>query len=179
MQTSTIVTALVVAAASATAAVGGPRLMQRQRQDEALRELPRLVRSASVYFVKPRMDIKTGQRTACAFPNGEIRTTLAKSCCDPAIGMGDGLCDPTKVEWNRTLWAALKWKVAEPHAFVYAYQASGTLDAAKFTASAYGDADCDGVYATFRYTGKGGAASRMDDCIITEAADFEAINPDE
>ena len=138
-----------------------------------------MVRSASVYFVKPRMDAKTSQRTPCSFPNGEIRTTLAKSCCDPAVQTGGGLCDPAKIEWNRTLWSALKWKLQEPHAFVYAYEANGTLGAARYTVSAYGDADCDGVYSTFRYTGQGGAASRPDDCIITEAPEFVAINPDE
>ncbi len=179
VQTQLIATAIVVAAAALTATVGVPRLLQRQHQDEALRELARLSKAASVYFVKPKLDAKTSMRALCAFPPGEIRTTLAKSCCDPKVSDGEGLCDPGKIEWNRTLWGALKWKLSEPHAFIYEYKGVGELGAATFTVSAYGDLDCDGQYATFRYTGRASAQSRPDDCLITEAPVFEAINPGE
>jgi len=174
-----IATAVCVACAAAAAAVGVPHLVERHHQDEALRELPRLVRSAQVTFVKPRMDPKTGQRAPCEFPQGEIRTTLAHSCCDPKVGDGAGICDPGRIEWNRTLWTSLKWRLTEPHAYVYYYKGEGTFGAARFEVAAYGDLDCDGVYSTFRYRGQGGAASRGDDCIITDQATFEAIDPDE
>ncbi len=171
--------AVLVVAAALTASLGVPRLLQRQYQDEALRELARLSKAASVYYVKPKMDPKTSLRAVCAFPQGEIRTTLAKSCCDPAVGDGEGLCYPAKIEWNRTLWGALKWKLQEPHAYVYEYKASGELGAATFTVSAYGDLDCDGEYSTFRYTGRASALSKPDDCLITEAPVFEAFNAGE
>jgi len=179
VQPQLIATTALVAAATLTAAVGVPRLLQRQHQDEALRELARLAKSASVYYVKPKMDPKTSLRAVCAFPQGEIRTTLAKSCCDAKVGSGDGLCEPAKIEWNRTLWGALKWKLAEPHAFVYEYKGSGELGAATFTVSAYGDLDCDGVYSTFRYTGRASAQSKPDDCLLTEAPTFEVIDAGE
>ncbi|MBI5610123.1 MAG: hypothetical protein HY902_14705 [Deltaproteobacteria bacterium] len=143
-----------------------------------MRALTQLVKSASIYYVKPR-PTATGERAACSFPAGQIRTHLAPSCCDPAVAGADGMCDPKKIEWNRTLWSALKWKLDEPHAFIYAYEGSGSLGEARFTASAYGDLDCDGVYSTFRFTGRGSAASKADDCILTETATFEAIQPGE
>ena len=179
MNIQLVVTVAAVVTASLVATVGVPRLLERQNQDEALRELARLSKAAAVYYVKPRMDGKSGVRAICSFPLGDIRTSLAKSCCDPQVGDGNGLCLPAKMEWNRTLWGALKWKLAEPHAYIYEYRGEGTLGQSKFTVSAYADLDCDGEFATFRYVGHGGAASQADDCVISEAPEFIAINPDE
>lgn len=157
---------------------GVPRLMERQRSTEAIRELARLSRSASVYYVKPKPG-EDGARMLCQFPPGQIRTTLAKSCCDPSVSDGQGQCDPAKIEWNRTLWSALRWKLDEPHTYVYEYEAAGKLGEARFTLSAYGDVDCDGEFSTFRFVGRGDPKSSATECILTEAAQFEAIQPDE
>ncbi len=173
-----VVAAVAVAGAAFGVAWGVPRLAQRQSQDEAMRTLTQLVKSASIYYVKPRASV-AGDRAACSFPNGQIRTHLAASCCDPAVSAGNALCDPKKMEWNRTLWSALKWKLEEPHAFIYAYEGSGTLGDSRFTATAYGDLDCDGIYSTFRFTGRGSAQSKLDDCILTDTPTFEAVNPGE
>lgn len=162
-------------ASTAVFAWGVPALWERQHVSEAVRELARLARSAQVYYVKPRA-AEGGERALCQFPQGTIRTTLAQSCCDPQVTMGSGLCDPAKIEWNRTLWSALRWELKEPHAFVYEYQALGTLGEARYQISAYGDLDCDGEFSTFRYVGKGDSRSTQDDCILGETPTFERIN---
>lgn len=179
MQGHLVPTLVVTAALAAGAAYGIPALLERAAQDEALRELSRLVRSASVYYVKPKLKAGTSERAACAFPRGEIRTTLAATCCDPKVTDGQGRCDPAKIEWNRSLWSALRWQMNEPHQFVYEYKASGEMAAANFEVSAYGDQDCDGVYSTFRYVGKGSSQAKADDCILTDTARFEAFQPGE
>lgn len=179
MQNRLVPTLLVTAALAGGAAYGIPALLEREAQDEALRELSRLVRSASVYYVKPKLQAGTSERAACAFPRGEIRTTLAASCCDPKVTDGRGRCDPAKIEWNRSLWSALRWQMNEPHQFVYEYKASGAMGAATFEVSAYGDQDCDGQYSTFRYVGKGSSQAKADDCVLTDTARFEAFQPGE
>ena len=115
----------------------------------------------------------------CQFPQGEIRSTLAKSCCDPAVNDGEGRCDPAKIEWNRSLWKTLKFRVDEPHWFVYEVKATGTLANAALEISAYGDADCDGHYSTFRFTHHGDSGARLDNCVLNTQADFVTIDPDE
>ncbi len=171
--------AIGIGALSVVSAVWGvPALMRRQYQTEAIQTLAKLSRTASIYFVKPRGD-ETGNRMLCQFPQGEIRSTLAKSCCDPSVNNGDGLCDPAKMEWNRTLWLGLRFQPTEAHAYVYEYKASGTLAAAKYELSAYGDLDCDGVYSTFRFIGHGSKDSSPIDCILTESAEFQTFSPEE
>jgi hypothetical protein len=172
------VTAICVAVAAFAVAAFGPPILRRQHQEEALRELTRLARVAAVYYVKPRADAE-GNRPPCSFPLGDIRTSLAKSCWDPQVGNGEGLCDPAKIEWNRSLWVALKWRLTEPHAWIYAYESHGTMADARFAVSAYGDLDGDGVFSTFRYTGKGSAQSTATDCILTDSPAFEAVAPAE
>ena len=179
MQPRLLLILVVTASLAFGAAYGIPALVERAAQDEALRELSRLVRSASVYYVKPKLRVGTAERAPCAFPSGEIRTTLALSCCDPAVTDGNGHCAPQKVEWNRSLWSALRWQMLEPHQFVYEYKASGTFGEATMQVSAYGDQDCDGIYSTFRFVGKGSSQAKSDDCVLTDTARFQSIQPGE
>ena len=179
MDRQTLMTITAVGALAFAASWGIPTLMERAAQDEALRELSRLVRSASVYYVKPRIQPGTPERAACSFPQGEIRTTRALSCCDPSVTDGQGRCDVQKIEWNRSLWSTLRWRLNEPHQFVYEYKASGAMGAATLEVTAFGDQDCDGVYSTFRFTARGSDQAKSDDCILTDPPQFEAINPGE
>ena len=165
-------------AAATTAVVGVPKLLQRDQEIEAIRELAKLARTASVLYVKPRAD-ETGGRMVCQFPHGEIRMAPAKSCCDPSVNNGHGLCDPAKIEWNRTLWNSLRFQLTEPQPYIFAYQGSGTLGQAEFTLSAYGDLDCDGHYSTFRFVGHGDAHSSAQECLLGQAPVFSAVDADE
>lgn len=175
---STIAAAILGVAVAATAAWGVPQLLRRQHEVEAIRQLARLARTASVHYVKPRPD-ESGNRMACQFPQGEVRTTPAASCCDPRVSDGHGLCDPGKIEWNRTLWNTLRFQMDEAQPYVFAYEAHGTLGEATFTLSAYGDLDCDGQVSTFRFVGHGDARSSATQCVLGDAPVFESVRPDE
>lgn len=177
--TRTVILCTLLVAVGASLAYGVPALLHRRHAVEAIDMLGKMARAASVYYVKPRGDAQ-GERMLCQFPRGEIRTTLARSCCDPAVALADSnLCDPAKIEWNRTLWNSLRFEIADPHAFVYEYKASGVLGEARFEVSAYGDLDCDGVYSTFRFVGVGDPDSRQQDCVLRTTPVFTVINEGE
>ncbi len=178
MNVRTTIAAGLALATLATLFLGVPVLMRRAHAQEAILNLARLVRVSDVYYVKPKPGAD-GERLICQFPQGEIRSTLAKSCCDPAVNDGEGRCDPAKIEWNRSLWKTLKFRVDEPHWFVYEVKATGTLANAALEISAYGDADCDGHYSTFRFTHHGDSGARLDNCVLNTQADFVTIDPDE
>ena len=176
---STQITALLLTVAVLASVVWGvPLLLRRAHAEEALTHLARLTRVSDVYYVKPRPGAD-GERMICQFPTGEIRSSLAKSCCDPSVGLGDGRCDPQKILWNRSMWKSLRFTIDEPHWFIYELKATGTLGDARLEVSAYGDADCDGEYSTFRFVQKGGAASTRTNCVLPDPASYEAIQPDE
>ena len=178
MNSRLIVTVLLGVTALAAAVVGVPVLARRAHAEEAILNLVKLTRTADIYYVKPRQG-PDGARLICQFPQGEIRTTLAKSCCDPSVNDGTGRCDPAKIEWNRSQLKQLKFAIDEPHWFVYEIKASGTLGDATLEVSAYGDADCDGHLSTFRFTHHGDPKARADNCILTTPTDFVAIDADE
>ena len=170
--------AILGVAVVVTAAWGVPILLRRQHETEAIRQLARLARAATSYYVKPRAD-ETGGRMLCQFPQGEIRTTVAMSCCDKTVNDGQDRCDPAKIEWNRSLWNVLHFQVNEAQPYVFEFAAHGKLGDARFTVSAYGDLDCDGEYSTFRFVGQGDARSTPTDCMLGVAPRFESVLPDE
>lgn len=174
----TVIAAVLVLATAVSLFLGVPMLMRRAHAQEALLNLAKLVRISDVYYVKPKPG-EGGNRLICQFPQGDIRTTMAKSCCDPSVNDGSGRCDPKKIEWNRSMWKTLKFELDEPHWFVYEYKASGTLANATLEVSAYGDADCDGHYSTFRFSHHGDAGARADNCVLDTQPEFVAIDPNE
>ena len=175
----TVAVCVLLLAVGASVAYGLPALFDRRHAVDAIETLGKLSRTASVYYVKPRGDDQ-GNRMLCQFPRGEIRTTLATSCCDASVADdGGNMCDPAKIVWNRTLWKSLHFKQRAPQPFIYEYKASGVLGDARFEVSAYGDLDCDGVFSTFRFVGKGDAGSRHDDCILRTTPVFSVINEGE
>ncbi len=177
----TLIVSLMLALVGASVAYGLPELLDRRHQTEAIDMLGKIARSAAVYYVKPHADEKTGDRAPCQFPPGEIRSTLAASCCDERVNLpGTNLCDPSKMEWNRTLWHALgRFQLRDPHGFIYEYKATGTFGDARFVVSAYSDLDCDGVISTFRFEGKGDPNARPDDCVLKTTPTYTATNAGE
>ena len=79
----------------------------------------------------------------------------------PPLHYGD--CRPMSTDDWITIraWGELEFDIDEKHRFHYQFDSSGTGDDAQFTASAFGDIDCDGVYSTWVRFGKvsGGEAS--------------------
>jgi hypothetical protein len=63
--------------------------------------------------------------------------------------------DPPEV-WEHLTWRSLDFKLTEPHAFAFKFDS--TLDPAtqamRFTATAHGDLDGDGLFSTFEVRGE-------------------------
>lgn len=172
----TVAVCALLIAVGATAAYGVPALLDRTHQTEAIDMLGKIARAAAVYYVKPHADLEKGERAPCQFPLGEIRSSLAQSCCDERVNLpGTNLCDPAKIEWNRTLWHALgRFQMRDPHAFIYEYKAEGVLGDARYTVSAFADLDCDGVISTFSFVGHGDPNARSNDCVLRTTPTFTA-----
>lgn len=175
-----VVCALLVAVGGSLA-YGVPALMNRRHATGAIDMLGKIAREASRNYVKPHADPTTGNRAPCQFPQGKVRSTLAQSCCDESVRVpGTSLCDPAKIEWNRTLWQRLgRFKLRDPHPFIYEYEASGTFGDAKFTVSAYADLDCDGIISTYRFVGTGDPNAKKDDCVLRTTPVFMQDNAGE
>ena len=57
------------------------------------------------------------------------------------------------------------FQMNDQHYFTYAFDSNGkTLSEARFTASAYADLDCDGVFSTFQRMGYGDPSANMAEC---------------
>jgi hypothetical protein len=59
------------------------------------------------------------------------------------------------------------------HLFMYEFASNGKSGAAaRFTASAYADLDCDGIFSTFERHGFGDESSTSAECVIKGSAAF-------
>ena len=61
---------------------------------------------------------------------------------------------PLDLDWQQPTWDALNFAMTDPHYYSYQFDSSGVGPGATFTASAFGDLDCDGIYSTFTRTGE-------------------------
>ena len=125
---------------------------------EVLDMLQRIYRGAAVYYSRTDRLTLNADPMPCQFPATQGVTPIEGTCCASQGGPdgdGDGLCDADPTTWNDTngTWASLNLHVLEPHAFMYSFGSEGTLLAARFTASAYGDQDCDTLQSTFQAIG--------------------------
>lgn len=85
----------------------------------------------------------------CAWPANQGITPVEASCCSALGGPdtdGDDVCDINNSIWNTPAWNAVGFSIVGVHSYVYAMENDGST----FTASAYGDTDCDTVQATFK-----------------------------
>jgi len=142
-------------------AVAIPAFMKYQKKakkSEAIEELRRLQTAATVYFCTPHVD-KEANMLPPHFPPAQTVTPSQGTCCLELGGPdkdSDGQCDPNPGIWDTETWNSLLFSVDHPHRFVYAFESNGkTGNEAEFTASAYGDLDCDGIRSTFQVIGRG------------------------
>jgi prepilin-type N-terminal cleavage/methylation domain-containing protein len=83
----------------------------------------------------------------------------------PALGTccaSGGRCTPSTTYWQNQTWISLAFSVDEPAYYMYAYDVVGNPAAGapvpvdgsnRYTALAYGDLDCNGIYSTFSVFG--------------------------
>ena len=151
------------------------KYQRRVKTTEATDELDRIYKGAATYFVTPHHDAE-GNLLACQFPASQ-GITPSPTCCGVASSRGpdtdgDGRCDFNPDAWATPTWDALKFHMPDPHYFIYSFASSGTGEGATFTASAYGDLDCDGIMSTFQRIGYGAPDLPADACQLRGTADF-------
>jgi hypothetical protein len=111
----------------------------KSKATDASMQLMKLGKMAKVKY------IETG-----AFPIGKAKVLPAAASGDTCCGGEKGKC-AVSTEWaSDPIWKALEFSVDEPSLYRFSYE--GT-DGKTFTATAVGDADCDGKAATFTLNG--------------------------
>ena len=147
----------------------------RAKTTEAIDQLDKIYKGAAIYFATPKID-RTGRKLMCQFPADQPPTPVEGTCCGSRGGPdadNDNRCDAAWNHWDSDTWSALSFQITDQHYFVYAFDSNGlTGPEAQFTASAYGDLDCDGVMSTFQRMGFGDPGSTMAECSLQGSAAF-------
>lgn len=169
---------IVVAILGILAVVAVPafiKYLRRAKSVEAFDQLEKIYKASAIYYATPRVRPTSYERVPCAFPDTVAVTPTEGTCCQSLGGPdadSDDRCDSDPDVWTQASWNALLFHMQDSHWFVYEYVSSGQLAAATFTASAYGDLDCDGVQSTFRRAGFGDPQAALGECSIVGAAAY-------
>ena len=176
----TLIELMIVVAILAILAVAAvPALikcMRRAKTVEAIDEIDKIYKGAALYYSSPYVTLG-GVKLECQFPGLQSATPVEGTCCS-TDGLGgpddnaDDRCDSNPDLWTTPVWSDLKFQISDEHYFVYAFDSDGALDSAVFTASAYGDLDCDGVQSTFQRIGFGDLHATKAECGIHGSAAF-------
>ena len=93
----------------------------------------------------------------------------APDCC----ALTGGRCPGGSPVWATDgVWVALKFALADPHSYVPGYQGANTGSDSKFTASAFGNLNCNSILSEFRRDGyittAGDVAGQTQPIVINE-----------
>ena len=170
---------IVVAILAILAVVAVPafiKYMRRAKTTEAIDELDKLYKSSSHYYTAPRVEKGTGLKIKCQFPVNQAMTpdVTTKKCCAGATSDADGddRCDVDATMWTTPTWSALNFQMNDQHYFGYHFSSQGTLSAAKFTAKANADLDCDTTLSTFERYGYGDETASHAECSMKGSSAF-------
>ena len=143
---------IVVAIIGILAAVAIPafiKYLRKAKTVEATEGLDKLKAGAKSYFQADHYDTTSGNLLMKNFPTSEA---LSPACCGSATMAPK--CDPKDDDWNTGGWRALHFQQSDPHYFRWSFTNTGTSNkAAKFTATAVGDLDCDTTSSEYRILG--------------------------
>ncbi len=109
----------------------------------------------------------------CRFPSTQAITpdVTAKKCCGGALDTDkDDRCDVDTSRWDTPQWSALNFQMNDQHYFGYSFVSTGALAAARYTARANADLDCDTVHSTFERYGYGSPDASFGDCSMNQAS---------
>ena len=138
---------IVVAIIGVLASIAIPafvRYVRKSKAVEANESLQKIMIGAKSYYMAEQWGA-TGNYLPMAFPTN-ITKTPAKPTCDRQI-------TPT-ASWDANGWAPIRFALVEAHYFSYDFSSNAsTGTAAKYTAYAYGDLDCDGLQSTYDVRG--------------------------
>src|SRR5437868_4450063 len=138
---------IVVAIIGILAAVAIPAFMKyirRSKTVEATMNVRKLYDSSVSYFEAEHAKVD-GTILPKQFPGSIGPSPAANSCC----GQAGDKCKPATTNFDTPEWAALNFSVDDPFYYWYQYISAGTDTTAQFSAYAYGNLDCDAVYATY------------------------------
>jgi type IV pilus assembly protein PilA len=150
---------IVVAIIGILAAVAIPAFMKyirRSKTVEAANNISKMYQSSVAYFESEHANLAQ-QIVDKQFPDksGGANPAMGKCCpnkCDPAAYVAS---------WQTPTWAALNFSVDDPFYYSYQYDSAGTNGAAAFSAWAFGDLNCNGVFSTFMRGGHIDAANNV------------------
>lgn len=143
---------VVLAIISVLAAVAIPAFMKylkKSKTTEARQMVKKVYLGARAYYMdRSSARGMTSSPLPAQFPGPSVPATPTLGAC--CSGSNDK-CAPSASYWTNPVWVALQFSMDDPHYYQYAYTTPDPQSS--FTASAYGDLDCDGVYATFEMQG--------------------------
>ena len=114
------------------------------RETEAGMYLQRIAQSARVYYMSDRVS-PNGNLLPRQFP-GPVSETPLEIPCGASV-------NTSSADWSDPVWQALEFAVYESQYFSYSFTSFGEGDNARFTATARGDLNCDGVPTAFSING--------------------------
>jgi type II secretory pathway pseudopilin PulG len=148
------------------------KYLRRAKTVEAVDELDKIYKGAAYYYASSHIMSSDGHRIDCQFPASQGLTPTQSCCASGQDSDDDGRCDSNPNRWNTQTWSALSFQVTDQVYFRYSFDSNGgVLRAAKATANAHADLDCDGTFSTFQRLmfGDPGAAPG-NDCSLTGAS---------
>ena len=147
----------------------------RAKTTEAIDQLDKIYKGSAFYYATPHVERGTGLKLPCQFPPSQSMTpdVTGKKCCGGINDKdGDDRCDVNVEQWTTPTWSALNFQMNDQHYFGYSYESSGTGSAARFTATANADLDCDGILSTFQRFGYGDESASAAECSMKGSAAF-------
>lgn len=119
------------------------RTIKERRSAEATENLRVLFNAASEYYAA-QVEEANGDNSQATFP-GSTETAHPAEIGRKAV---------TTSDWHMVpVFRALEFEVLEPHFYQYSFESEGVGDNARFTASAFGDLNGDGVKSRFQMEG--------------------------
>ena len=177
-----MITVAILAILAVVAVPAFIKYMRRAKTTEAIDELDKIYKGAAYYYTAAHIH-SSGTKTVCQFPRDQGVTPINATCCADLGGpdaTNDNRCDSDPWIWSDAqVWAALSFQINDEHYFVYAFDSSGSLESAMFTASAHGDLDCDSVQSTFQRMGYGDPQANNAECAMYGSAAFFVDNETE
>jgi prepilin-type N-terminal cleavage/methylation domain-containing protein len=150
---------IVVAIIGILASVALPSFMKyihRSKTMEASYNINKVYTSSVAYYQSEHAD-NSGHVLDRQFPDPSNATPAVGTCCpnkcDPAIYIA---------AWGSPTWTALNFAMSDPFLYSYQYDSSGVNGLAGFSAWAFGDLNCNGIYSTYM---RGGHANATNDVI--------------
>lgn len=124
------------------------KYIRRSKVVEAVRAVRQMFDGSVTYYADEHSD-RAGAIVPKQFPT-TTGPTPAVPCCDQPAKKCPG--QPELYESDAT-WAAINFTMADPHYYIFTYEAGGNDESSQFTARANGDLNCNQLLSTFERVG--------------------------